>query len=78
MDGATIMGLVIYIAGFFALLLIFLLVFGSIGLWIFLGIFCISCIIVYKVDKEESKPDNYYFTDEDFMHCKIGEWVSRK
>ena len=23
------------------------------------------------------KQNNDYFTDEDFLHCKVGEWVSR-
>ena len=41
-------------------------------------------IIGYMVSGNKTKPtdnetkDESYFTDEDFIACKVGEWVSRK
>ena len=39
----------------------------------------INLIIEWREGEDLSVTDNTEeFTDEDFMHCKIGEWVSRK
>lgn len=42
------------------------------------------CAIINLIIEWGEEEDSYVaddtdkFTDEDFMHCKIGEWVSRK
>lgn len=55
-----------------------LLGYGAI-IWL---IFSITALIYYLLhdDEDTTQPppvDNEYFTDEDFIHCKVGEWVSR-
>ena len=60
------------------------LAFGVIGLWcaIIVGIINAIYLIVFDVQtrqiEHKTKPkDESYFTDEDFINCKVGEWVSR-
>lgn len=53
--------------------------FGKLGIPIFIGVVIVGIII--GANKEEKEPridSDEYFTDEDFIHCKVGEWISRK
>ena len=48
---------------------------GIVGMWVY-------SIIVIVVSNENNETTNsktgIYFTDDDFLHCKVGEWISRK
>lgn len=62
-------------------------IFGNIGLWIgtFIAILNIIYVILWDIktrnvnpiNKTQNKQDESYFTDEDFIYCKVGEWTSR-
>lgn len=55
-----------------------LLGYGAIIWLIFSAIVFIYCLLHDAKDTTQPPPtDNEHFTDEDFIHCKIGEWVSR-
>lgn len=78
-DGINWMGWLINIVCFIALFCIFVLLFGYGGIFWFIGVIIVGIIIGWnKKQKEIQTNDNDYFTDEDFLHCKVGEWVSRK
>lgn len=66
---------------FFGTIFILLLLFGS-GAIIWIAIFIGACILGLisgmQVEPNEPKDKPSEFTTEDYMHCKIGEWVSRK
>ena len=73
------MGWVINIICFFGLFCIFVLVFGYSGIFWFIGVAIVGVIIGWHREPKEIQIDNNdYFTDEDFIHCKVGEWISRK
>lgn len=78
-DGINWMGWLINIVFFVGLFCMFVLLFGYGGIFWFIGVLIVGIIIGWhKEPKEIQTNDNDYFTDEDFIHCKIGEWVSRK
>ena len=78
-DGINWMGWLINIACFFGVFCIFVLTFGYSGIFWFIGTIIAGIIIGLHREPKEIRIDNDdYFTDEDFMHCKIGEWISRK
>lgn len=78
-DGINWMGWLINIIFFVGLFCMFILLFGYGGIFWFIGVIILGIIIGWhKEPKEIQKDDNDYFTDEDFIHCKVGEWVSRK
>ena len=77
MSGEDIMGIIIFITIALLLFCTFVLTLGEIGILVFITVFVVSVIIAYYDDKEPQEETNDYFTDEDFIHCKIGEWVSR-
>ena len=66
---------------FFGTIFILLLLFGS-GAIIWIAVFIGACILGLisgmQVEQPIEKERETEFTTEDFMHCKIGEWVSRK
>lgn len=79
MNGAKVMGYLISVVIFLTLFCVFMLIFGEHGWWLFLGAIVIGLAIGWHKETPPHQNDNdSYFTDEDFMHCKIGEWVSRK
>ena len=63
------------------------LTFGIWGLIISVSVAIINLIsiIVWDIETRKANPtndpikrrDESYFTDEDFINCKVGEWVSR-
>lgn len=78
-DGINWMGWLINIVCFVGLFCMFVLLFGYGGIFWFIGVLIVGTIIGWKKEpKEIQTNDNDYFTDEDFIHCKVGEWVSRK
>lgn len=78
-DGINWMGWLINIASFVGLFCMLVLLFGYGGIFWFIGVIILGIIIGWKKEPKETQiNDNDYFTDEDFIHCKVGEWVSRK
>ena len=78
-DGINWMGWLINIICFYGLYCIFVLVFGYSGIFWFIGVAIVGVIIGWHREPKEIQIDNNdYFTDEDFIHCKVGEWISRK
>ena len=81
-DGICWMGWVLIILYILGCCGMFWLISGSSAIYWILGlILAMICGIINgarknnkQVVKEKEVP---VFTDEDFMHCKIGEWVSR-
>lgn len=82
-DGIIWYGYVILVCVYSIAILGAYLIFGSIGLWIgaFIAILNIIYVILWDIETRKANPmkrqDESYFTDEDFINCKVGEWVSR-
>ena len=78
-DGITWMGWLIIIAVLAFILFVYLMLFGKWGIPIFIGV-VIGGIVVgaNRKEKDITIDNDEYFTDEDFIYSKIGEWVSRK
>ena len=86
-DGIIWYGYVILVCVYSIAILSAYLIFGSIGLWIgaFIAILNIIYVILWDIETRKADPindpinkqDESYFTDEDFINCKVGEWVSR-
>lgn len=78
-DGINWMGWLINIVCFVGLFCMFVLFFGYGGIFWFIGVTIVGIIIGWHREPKETQINNNdYFTDEDFIHCKIGEWISRK
>lgn len=78
-DGINWMGWLINIVCFVGLFCMFVLLFGYGGIFWFIVVTIVGIIIGWNKEPKRTKTNNDdYFTDEDFIHCKIGEWVSRK
>lgn len=78
-DGITWMGWLIIITVLAFILFVYLMLFGKWGIPIFIGV-VIGGIAVgaNREEKDITIDSDEYFTDEDYLHCKVGEWVSRK
>ena len=86
-DGMHWFGYVILICVYSVAILGAYFIFGSIGLWIgaFIAILNIIYVILWDIETRKTDPindpinkqDESYFTDEDFIYAKVGEWVSR-
>lgn len=86
-DGMHWFGYVILVCVYSVAILGAYLIFGSIGLWIgvFIAILNLIYVILWDAETRRADPindpikkqDASYFTDEDFINCKVGEWVSR-
>ena len=78
-DGITWMGWLIIIAVLAFILFVYLMLFGKWGIPIFIGVVIAGIAVGANREEKDITIDNdEYFTDEDFLHCKIGEWISRK
>ena len=78
-DGITWMGWLISIAVLAFILFVYLMLFGKWGIPIFIGVVIARIIVGANREEKDITIDNdEYFTDEDFIYSKIGEWVSRK
>lgn len=80
-------GYVILIVIFGTMIFSLYLMFGTWGLIASASVAIINLIsvIVWDIETRKANPindpikirDESYFTDEDFINCKVGEWVSR-
>ena len=78
-DGINWMGWLIIITILLFILFVYLMWFGKLGVPIFIGVVIGGIIIgANKEEKDITIDSDEYFTDEDFIHCKVGEWISRK
>ena len=78
-DGINWMGWLVIITILLFILFVYLMWFGKLGIPIFIGVVIVGLIIGANSEEKEPKIDSdEYFTDEDFIHCKVGEWISRK
>ena len=78
-DGITWMGWLIIITVLAFILFVYLMLFGKWGIPIFIGVVIAGIAVgANREEKDITIDSDEYFTDEDFLHCKIGEWVSRK
>lgn len=78
-DHITWMGWIINIVIFLALFCFFMLFFGEHALWWFIGVLVAGVAIGWHKEVPPHQYDNNsYFTDEDFINVKVGEWVSKK
>lgn len=78
-DGITWMGWLIIITVLAFMLFVYLMLFGKWGIPIFIGVVIAGITVGANRKEKDIKIDSdEYFTDEDFLHCKVGEWISRK
>ena len=78
-DGITWMGWLIIITVLAFILFVYLMLFGKWGIPIFIGVVIAGIIVgANREEKDITIDSDEYFTDEDFLHCKVGEWLSRK
>lgn len=78
-DGITWMGWLIIITVLAFILFVYLMLFGKWGIPIFIGVVIAGLVVgANREEKDITIDDDEYFTDEDFIYSKIGEWVSRK
>lgn len=78
-DRITWMGWLIIITVLAFILFAYLMLFGKWGIPIFIGVVVGGIAVgANRKEKDITIDDDEYFTDEDFLHCKVGEWVSRK
>ena len=78
-DGITWMGWLIIITVLAFILFVYLMLFGKWGIPIFIGVVIAGIAVGANREEKDITIDNdEYFTDEDFLHCKVGEWLSRK
>ena len=78
-DGITWMGWLIIITVLAFILFVYLMLFGKWGIPIFISVVVAGIIVGANREEKDTTIDNdEYFTDEDYLHCKVGEWLSRK
>lgn len=78
-DGITWMGWLIIITVLVFILFVYLMLFGKWGIPIFIGVVIAGIAVgANREEKDITIDDDEYFTDEDFIYSKIGEWVSKK
>lgn len=78
-DGITWMGWLIIITVLAFILFVYLMLFGKWGIPIFIGVVIAGIIVgANREEKDITIDDDEYFTDEDYLHCRVGEWISRK
>ena len=78
-DGITWMGWLIIITVLAFILFVYLMLFGKWGIPIFIGVVIAGLVVgANREEKDVTIDSDEYFTDEDYLHCKVGEWISRK
>ena len=78
-DGITWMGWLIIITVLAFILFVYLMLFGKWGIPIFIGVVIAGIAVgANREEKDITIDSDEYFTDEDYLHCKVGEWLSRK
>ena len=77
-DGITWMGWLIIIAVLAFILFVYLMLFGKWGIPIFIGVVIAGIAVGANREEKDITIDNdEYYTDEDFINVKVGEWISR-
>lgn len=77
-DGTLIFGFIVTIGILLVIFCVFVLLLGYGGIFWFALMLIVGLWIGLRSDETDTiKQSNDYFTDEDFLHCKVGEWVSR-
>lgn len=77
-DVTPIFGFLTTIGMLLVIFCIFVLFLGYGGIILFGIMLVVGLWIGLHGDETDTrKQSNDYFTDEDFLHCKVGEWVSR-
>ena len=77
-DGINWMGWLIIITILSFILFVYLMWFGKWGIPIFIGVVIGGIIIGANKEEKDIKIDREeYFTDEDFIIVKVGEWISK-
>lgn len=77
-DGINWMGWLIIITILLFMLFVYLMLFGGWGIPIFIGVIIGGIIIgANKEEKDITIDSDEYFTDEDFINVKVGEWISK-
>ena len=77
-DGITWMGWLIIIAVLAFILFVYLMLFGKWGIPIFIGVVIAGIAVGANREEKDITIDNdEYFTDEDYLNVKVGEWISR-
>ena len=77
-DGINWMGWLIIIAVLAFILFVYLMLFGKWGIPIFIGVVIAGIAVGANREEKDITIDNdEYFTDEDFINVKVGEWISR-
>ena len=77
-DGTLIFGFIVTIGILLVIFCVFVLLLGYGGIFWFALMLVVGLWIGLRSDETDTrKQSNDYFTDEDFLHCKVGEWVSR-
>ena len=72
------MGWLIIIAVLAFILFVYLMLFGKWGVPIFIGVVIAGIAVGANREEKDITIDNdEYFTDEDFINVKVGEWISR-
>lgn len=78
-DGITWMGWLIIITILAFILFAYLMLFGKWGIPIFIGVVVGGIAVgANRKEKDITIDNDEYFTDEDFIYSKLGEWISRK
>ena len=78
-DGIGWMGWLIIITVLAFILFVYLMLFGKWGIPIFIGVVIAGIAVGANREEKDITIDNdEYFTDEDFLNVKVGEWISRK
>ena len=76
-DGITWMGWLIIIAVLAFILFVYLMLFGKWGIPIFIGVVIAGIAVGANREEKDITLDNdEYFTDEDFINVKAGDWIS--
>lgn len=77
-DGITWMGWLIIITVLAFILFVYLMLFGKWGIPIFIGVVIAGIAVgANREEKDITIDDDEYFTDEDFLYVKVGEWISK-
>ena len=77
-DGINWMGWLIIITVLAFILFVYLMLFGKWGIPIFIGVVIAGIVVGANREEKDITIDNdEYFTDEDFINVKVGEWISR-
>jgi hypothetical protein len=77
-DGTLIFGFIVTIGILLVIFCVFVLLLGYGGIFWFALMLIVGLWMGLRSNETDTrKQSNDYFTDEDFLHCKVGEWVSR-